>query len=58
MNRTELAKSIYDVSHITGDFLLRSGQTSHEYFDKYLFESNPVILRAIAELKNAAGDLT
>ena len=33
-----LAKEIYDVTHLTGTFTLRSGQTSHEYFDKYLFE--------------------
>jgi len=29
--------------------VLRSGATSNEYFDKYLFESHPQILRAIAE---------
>ena len=49
MTRTELAQTIYDVSHITGEFELRSGQTSHEYFDKYLFEGQPKILKAIAE---------
>ncbi len=49
MNRAELATSVYRASHITGDFVLRSGKTSHEYFDKYLFESDPAILRAIAE---------
>jgi len=49
MNKTDLAKAIYETSHITGEFQLRSGQVSHEYFDKYLFEANPVLLRAIAE---------
>lgn len=49
MNREELARHIYKVSHITGTFLLRSGQTSNEYFDKYLFEANPDLLRAIAQ---------
>ncbi len=49
MNRKELAKSIFETSHITGKFLLRSGQTSTEYFDKYLFESQPILLKAIAE---------
>ena len=49
MNRTELAKSIYDLSHITGEFKLRSGQISNEYFDKYLFEGQPAVLKAIAE---------
>lgn len=48
MNRSELAKKIYELSHITGEFLLRSGQTSTEYFDKYLFEAQPDILNAIA----------
>jgi len=28
---------------------LRSGQVSHEYFDKYLFEADPDLLMAIAE---------
>ncbi|HEV8423709.1 MAG TPA: phosphoribosyltransferase family protein [Actinomycetes bacterium] len=29
--------------------MLRSGATSHEYFDKYRFESDPRLLREIAE---------
>jgi orotate phosphoribosyltransferase len=49
MERTELAKKIFNTSHLTGEFLLRSGQISNEYFDKYLFESKPDILQAIAE---------
>ena len=49
MTRNELAKRIYDVSHLTGKFTLRSGQISTEYFDKYLFEADPEILSAIAE---------
>jgi orotate phosphoribosyltransferase len=49
MNKAELAKKIYDVSHLTGTFTLRSGQISNEYFDKYLFESNPEILDGITE---------
>jgi orotate phosphoribosyltransferase len=48
MNRTELAESIYNISHLTGEFLLRSGKISNEYFDKYRFESKPDILKAIA----------
>jgi orotate phosphoribosyltransferase len=43
-----LAKRIYDAAHITGEFTLRSGAKSHEYFDKYLFESNPALLKDIA----------
>ena len=49
MTKTELAAAIYQTSHITGEFLLRSGQVSNEYFDKYLFESDPALLKAIAE---------
>jgi orotate phosphoribosyltransferase len=43
-----LAKRIYDTAHITGDFTLRSGAKSNEYFDKYLFESDPTLLKDIA----------
>lgn len=49
MNKSELGRKIYEISNIKGEFTLRSGQIATEYFDKYLFEANPVILRAIAE---------
>jgi orotate phosphoribosyltransferase len=49
MDRAELAHRIYAVSHLTGEFTLRSGVVSHEYFDKYLFESDPGLLVAIAQ---------
>ena len=48
MTKSELAIKIYEASHLTGDFLLRSGQRSNEYFDKYLFGSDPVLLKEIA----------
>ena len=47
MERAELAAAIYDRTHLTGEFTLRSGVVSNEYFDKYLFESDPVLLREI-----------
>lgn len=47
MDRKELAARIYNVSHLTGNFTLRSGQVSGEYFDKYLFESDPALLADI-----------
>ncbi len=47
-DNTPLAKRIYDTAHITGEFTLRSGAKSNEYFDKYLFESNPDLLKHIA----------
>ncbi len=50
MDRASLAAEIYATSHLTGEFILRAGNTSHEYFDKYLFEASPVTLHAIATL--------
>jgi orotate phosphoribosyltransferase len=50
MLKTELAQKIYEVAHLDGDFKLRSGQTSHEYFDKYRFEARPDILKEIARM--------
>ena len=47
-DRPTLARSVYDVAHITGTFRLRSGVTSNEYFDKYLFEADPALLHALA----------
>ena len=48
MERSELAAAIYRTSHLRGEFRLRSGALSDEYFDKYRFESDPQLLRAIA----------
>jgi orotate phosphoribosyltransferase len=44
-----LARRVHHAAHLTGTFRLRSGLTSTEYFDKYLFESDPRLLRDIAE---------
>ena len=49
MPKATLAKKIYQVAHLTGQFKLRSGQTSTEYFDKYRFEARPELLSEIAE---------
>ena len=49
MTRDELAHRITQRSLLRGEFLLRSGAISHEYFDKYLFESDPELLKAVAE---------
>ena len=49
MTKTELAKQIRAVSYLTGEFLLRSGNISNFYWDKYRFESDPVLLTAVAE---------
>jgi orotate phosphoribosyltransferase len=44
-----LSARIYECACLTGEFRLRSGAVSEEYFDKYLFESDPHLLREIAE---------
>lgn len=49
IEKKNLAKKIYDISHLTGEFKLRSGQISQEYFDKYRFEARPEVLKEIAE---------
>jgi hypothetical protein len=40
-----VAERIYERARLTGEFRLRSGAVSEEYFDKYLFESDPHLLR-------------
>ena len=49
MEKQALAASIYQIANIKGEFLLRSGRTSDQYFDKYRFESQPKLLWAIAQ---------
>ena len=49
MDRTVLARRIHHASHLTGTFTLRSGAVSDEYFDKYRFETEPQLLRDVAE---------
>jgi orotate phosphoribosyltransferase len=44
-----LARRVYETAHLTGEFTLRSGTVSNEYFDKYLLESDPGLLRELAE---------
>ncbi|MFG3554826.1 orotate phosphoribosyltransferase [Micromonospora sp. NPDC047557] len=44
-----LARRVYEACHLTGSFRLRSGQVSPEYFDKYLFEGQPDLLRDVAQ---------
>ncbi|MBC7869175.1 orotate phosphoribosyltransferase [Candidatus Saccharibacteria bacterium] len=44
-----LVQAISARSRLTGDFILRSGRTSNEYFDKYLFESDPKLIKEVAD---------
>jgi orotate phosphoribosyltransferase len=46
---SDLARQVRDVSRLTGEFVLRSGRTATEYFDKYQFEADPVLLDRLAE---------
>jgi orotate phosphoribosyltransferase len=45
----DLARRVRDVSRLTGEFVLRSGRTATEYFDKYQFEADPELLDQLAE---------
>jgi orotate phosphoribosyltransferase len=44
----ELARDTVGAAYLRGDFVLSSGARSHYYFDKYLFETKPGILRRLA----------
>jgi orotate phosphoribosyltransferase len=44
-----LARDIDARCRLRGTFTLRSGQVSDEYFDKYLFESDPGLLRRVTD---------
>lgn len=50
MNRENLAKRISDTAILHGEFTLRSGRTSTWYIDKYLFTTQPDILKALGLL--------
>jgi len=49
MHKDVLLARIRATSYLTGQFTLRSGKTSSFYWDKYRFESDPVLLAAIVE---------
>ena len=44
----ELGQDLVHAAYLRGNFVLRSGRKSNYYFDKYLFETKPSILRRIA----------
>lgn len=46
---SELARDIDAACRLSGEFTLRSGLISSEYFDKYRFETKPELLRRVAE---------
>jgi len=49
MDDEQLIRRICDAALLRGTFTLRSGRTSHYYLDKYLFETDPVILGELAK---------
>jgi orotate phosphoribosyltransferase len=50
LSRDEVARRIAETALLRGEFTLRSGRTSSYYLDKYLFSTQPDILRALGEL--------
>jgi len=44
-----LAERVFRTSYLTGSFVLRSGRKADHYFDKYRFESDPVLLADIVD---------
>jgi orotate phosphoribosyltransferase len=47
--REALASDLVKSSYLKGDFVLRSGRRSNRYFDKFLFETEPALLRRLAK---------
>ena len=45
----ELGRRLVERAYLEGDFVLRSGRRSTRYFDKYLFETQPQLLRALGQ---------
>jgi orotate phosphoribosyltransferase len=45
----ELGRKLVKASYLKGDFVLRSGKRSNRYFDKFLFETDPVLLRQLGK---------
>src|SRR2546430_17738461 len=43
----ELGREIVKAAYLKGEFTLRSGMKSDHYFDKFLFETDPALLRRL-----------
>jgi orotate phosphoribosyltransferase len=46
--REALARDLVKASYLKGDFVLRSGRRSDRYFDKFLFETEPALLKELS----------
>ncbi len=51
--REQVARDLVKHAYLIGDFVLSSGRRSRHYFDKYLFETKPHILRPLSKLMAA-----
>ena len=49
MTDAELAQQLKAIALLEGDFTLRSGRKSRYYLDKYLFETQPRLLRELGK---------
>ena len=49
IEREALARDLVAASYLKGDFILRSGKRSNRYFDKFLFETDPALLRRLGQ---------
>jgi len=60
VTREQLTRRIKETAYLEGSFVLRSGKHSRYYLDKYLFETCPDILKALAEefTKHLTDDVT
>jgi len=47
MTDSEFAQALKAAAYLEGDFTLRSGRKSKYYLDKYLFETQPALLREL-----------
>ena len=47
MDKAALGRALMDAAYLEGDFVLRSGKRSQYYLDKYLFETEPDVLRGV-----------
>ena len=50
MTDQQVAERIAEVALLRGEFTLRSGRKSHYYLDKYLFSTEPDVLRELGRM--------
>jgi orotate phosphoribosyltransferase len=51
--RESLGRDLVKASYLKGDFVLRSGKRSTRYFDKFLFETDPALLKRLGKQLSA-----